>query len=98
MRTVSVIIRVNNGLRIQRASASRYYYYTGTWVSLATFQLPLSWSENFEPEFVDIALQIALSTVTLIGVRYHGAEDKEVMNLSRGAGPGYDPFVPRTSN
>jgi hypothetical protein len=26
------------------------------------FQLPLSWSVNFEPEFVDTVLQIALST------------------------------------
>lgn len=69
----------------------------------------LSWSANFEPEFDDIALQIALSTictltarnvrlthmtiVRIIRVRYHSTKDKEVMNLSRGAGPGYDPFV-----
>jgi hypothetical protein len=39
-----------------------------------------------------------MTSVRDIRVRYHGTEDKEVMNLSRGAGSEYDPFVQVTKD
>jgi hypothetical protein len=48
-------IRGNDGLRIQRASASRYIIIQARGLVLPPSSIH-SWSENFEPEFVDIVL------------------------------------------